>query len=110
MVSVLLVDLYYLAKAMRNPEPGSLYIAIGFFAIMLLFPLAILNIMFTVDLYYFLPFSLPILAISQALYMSQKYTNAFQIIQRLSEQLQSLNLVKDEFLAKTSHELKTPLN
>ncbi len=110
MIANLMIDLYILGKAIRNKEPQVMYIVLAFLSIFILFPMAIINIMWTLDLYYFLPASLPVLAISQALYMAKKYTAAFETVKRLSEQLQTLDKVKDEFLAKTSHELKTPLN
>lgn len=110
MVGSLLLILYYLGRVIRDRVPGVMYIIIAFLAILILFPMAILNVLWTVDLYYFFPLSVPVLAISQALYMSYKYTRSFEAVTELSGKLQSLDRLKDEFLAKTSHELKTPLN
>jgi signal transduction histidine kinase len=42
--------------------------------------------------------------------MSDSYSNAFNTIENLSARLTQLDKLKDDFLAKTSHELKTPLN
>lgn len=42
--------------------------------------------------------------------LAEKQSMAFNSIEKISEKLESINNLKDEFLAITSHELKTPLN
>ncbi|MDP5275271.1 hybrid sensor histidine kinase/response regulator [Chengkuizengella axinellae] len=42
--------------------------------------------------------------------LALRYTNAYNNLEDLSERLFNINEMKDEFLAKTSHELKTPLH
>jgi len=56
------------------------------------------------------PFGLLFFIFSQAFMLSMRYANAFNTIKIMSTRLQSLDILKDEFLANTSHELKTPLN
>ncbi|MFZ7102444.1 MAG: ATP-binding protein [Peptococcaceae bacterium] len=51
-----------------------------------------------------------IFILSLALYMSEKYENSYKTIEKLSERLVVLDKLKDDVLAKTSHEVKTPLN
>lgn len=48
--------------------------------------------------------------ISLNLLMARRFTNKMNEVQALSEKLKKSNQIKDEFLARTSHELKTPLH
>ncbi|WP_242836588.1 ATP-binding protein [Clostridium sp. BNL1100] len=42
--------------------------------------------------------------------MARRFTNKMNEVQALSEELKKSNKIKDEFLARTSHEIKTPLH
>lgn len=48
--------------------------------------------------------------ISLNLLLARRFTNKIYEVQALSEKLKKSNEIKDEFLARTSHELKTPLH
>lgn len=51
-----------------------------------------------------------IFIIANSYLLAERQSIAFTNVEELSEKLKSLNALKDEFLAVTSHELKTPLN
>ncbi|WP_135556275.1 hybrid sensor histidine kinase/response regulator [Paenibacillus cymbidii] len=107
---VMLTNSYYMAKAAKQAEDGSAYLYIGILGTLDFVVVNFLNNIWKLEEHYIFPAALPIVVLSQALYMSKQYTRSFQTIQDLSDRLSALDKLKDEFLAKTSHELKTPLN
>lgn len=48
--------------------------------------------------------------LSLNIFLARRFTNKINEVQALSEELKKANEIKDEFLARTSHELKTPLH
>lgn len=51
-----------------------------------------------------------VIILMQALLMAKRFSNAYKKNEELSQRLIVLDKLKDEFLAKTSHEFKTPLH
>lgn len=58
----------------------------------------------------FAPLGTLIFILANSYLLAERQSLAFTSIENLSEKLKSINNMKDEFLAVTSHELKTPLN
>ena len=102
-------DIYNKEKGIFLLLPG--YLALGYAEIDdILFDL---NIIQSAD---FGPFGVFIFILSYAFFLSIRFSLSFVRVERLSERLESANMrlvqlhrLKDEFLANTTHELKTPL-
>jgi two-component system sensor histidine kinase ChiS len=58
----------------------------------------------------FAPFGTLIFIIANSYLLAERQSTAVNTAEEMSQKLESLNNLKDEFLAVTSHELKTPLN
>ncbi len=113
--------LYLLARASLKKVEGAFIIFIG---LLFMFGSAIHDTLFNnlmIDTSDLTPVGLSIgvfvMVLSQSSYLAIRFSRAFRQTARLSKelaiknrQLQRLDLLKDDFLARTSHELKTPLS
>ncbi|MBD2863346.1 hybrid sensor histidine kinase/response regulator [Paenibacillus oceani] len=56
------------------------------------------------------PFGMFLLIFIEAAELARRFSNAYRTIETMSAKLVSVDKLKDEFLANTSHELKTPIH
>jgi two-component system sensor histidine kinase ChiS len=89
---------------------GRYYLYTALISSITLFSISLFNIVLALESNLFIPVFQPVFVLSIALYMSEKYENSYKTIEKLSNRLVTLDKLKDDFLAKTSHDLKTPLN
>lgn len=106
----LLYATYVFVLAAFHRVEGSLYLIVAAIALNVLALVQNLNVYFAVPIYSVAPFEPFLFLLMFALLMSQRFSNAFKKIEELSVQLLRADKLKDEFLARTSHEFKSPLH
>lgn len=89
---------------------GAFYMMISSLLVLLSTVLSFLEFMGIANTNDLIPLLLIAFLLTQALWLSKQFTRAFSTIENLSTRLLSVDKMKDEFLANTSHELKTPLH
>lgn len=89
---------------------GRYYLYTAMVSSVILLITSLCDITLQLESHLFLPVFQPVFIMSLALYMSEKYETSYKTIESLSARLAAADKLKDDFLAKTSHELKTPLN
>lgn len=109
-IVILLYLLYVLAKGAARKLEGSGYMMVSAAAILAIMVLYFFNLIGVQLQPWLMPAVMMILLFSQVLLLSGRFTNAFSTVERLSERLLSMDKVKDDFLANTSHEMRTPLH
>jgi len=106
----LLYAIYVLVQAAFRKVEGSLYLAAAALALNVYALVQNANVYFGVPVDSLPPFEPFVLLLMLALFMSLRFSNAFKKIEELSQRLLKADKLKDEFLARTSHEFKSPLH
>lgn len=109
-IYIISVVVYIIYNQVYVKREGNYYLYTAIISSVILFITSLFNIVWALEANLFLPVFQPIFVLSLALFMSEKYENYYKTMEKLSEKLSVLDKLKDDFLAKTSHELKTPLN
>ncbi|OCT16890.1 hypothetical protein A8709_00820 [Paenibacillus pectinilyticus] len=106
----LLYATYVFIYTALHKVAGSGYLAVAAMALNVLVLNQNMNVYFGVPIYSLAPVEPFLVLLMLALLMSLRFSNAFRKIEELSGQLLQADKVKDDFLARTSHEFKTPLH
>ncbi|ANY65628.1 hypothetical protein BBD42_03495 [Paenibacillus sp. BIHB 4019] len=106
----LLYATYVFVYTALHKVAGSGFLAVAAMALNALVLNQNMNVYFGVPIYTLPPIEPFLVLLMLALLMSLRFSNAFQKIEELSGQLLQADKQKDEFLARTSHEFKTPLH
>ncbi|NQX66444.1 response regulator [Paenibacillus alba] len=106
----LLYATYVFVYTALHNVAGSGYLAVAAMALNAMVLNQNMNVYFGVPIYSLAPVEPFLVLLMLALLMSLRFSNAFQKIEELSGQLIQADKLKDDFLARTSHEFKTPLH
>jgi two-component system, sensor histidine kinase ChiS len=101
--------LYLLIRGAFSKNEEAIYLIVAAFSTLTFNVIYVLNWVGLVDISLLPPFEPFIFILSQALLHSMRFSAAFRKVEELSENLATADRVKDEFLAKTSHEFRNPL-
>lgn len=102
--------LYIQTVAIVKRLVGAIYLWLSTMAILIYMVVATLNLNINLEIYA-LPPLLPFICLTMlSLYISHRFTDSYLEKGRLTNALLRVDKLKDEFLAKTSHEFRTPLH
>lgn len=107
---VLIYVIYVQIQAIRRKAVGAMYLILTSITIFIYFFVATLNIVshFQLNL---LPPMMPFIILTMlSLFISNRFTNSYLKKDELSKALIRIDKLKDQFLANTSHEFRTPLH
>lgn len=110
----ILINIFYLLYiqtiAIFKKFVGAIYLWLSTMAILIYMVVATLNLNINLEIYA-LPPLLPFICLTMlSLYISHRLTDSYLEKGRLTNALLRVDKLKDEFLAKTSHEFRTPLH
>ncbi|PYI55194.1 hybrid sensor histidine kinase/response regulator [Paenibacillus flagellatus] len=108
-VAILFVAIVMLIGVVRGME-GAGYMTAGVLSVLALATFYSLQVLGAADVSVLLPIAVLCAVFSQVLLLSRRFTRAFETNELFAERLLAADRLKDEFLANTSHEMKTPLH
>lgn len=101
---------YVMSAGMMRRREGSLFMLLGALSLLIIEVSSALDILGILSVLSIQTAAWICFAVAQGLYLSKQFVSTFKTVETLSERLRYMDGLKDEFLANTSHEMKTPLH
>lgn len=109
-VGILTYATYIFVLAIIKRTEGSIYLMIATLSMSVYVIITTISAYSSKTLFSLYSFSSILFLLMLSLLMSQRFSNAFNRSESLAQELIRMDKLKDEFIAKTSHEFRTPLN
>ncbi|EST11831.1 hybrid sensor histidine kinase/response regulator [Sporolactobacillus laevolacticus] len=109
-VSILAYASYIFVLAIIRKAEGSIYLMIATLSMSIFVIITIIRVYSSKTLTSLYSISSLLFLLMLSLLMSQRFANAFKRSESLAQELVRSDQLKDEFIARTSHEFRTPLN
>lgn len=107
---VIIYILFIQINAIAAKTTGATYLFIGSVALIMYVIVGTLNVIGNTEIDVLPPILPFIYLLMLSLFMANRFTDTYRKNEELSERLLQVDKFKDEFLAKTSHEFRTPLH
>jgi sensor histidine kinase YesM len=101
--------LFILLKALRQQAKGAQLFLVGALCLISNFIVYVLSIEGLMDVFFSPPLETLLFVLSQAFLLMERFFDAYWTIAELSQRLIVMDMLKNEFLTRTSHQLKGPL-
>lgn len=109
-LTISLLILYVLISAVRQRQENALIMMLGFFVLFVTIFIDVLSASGVLEIGKIIAFGTMFFIFSHAVVIARGFSNAHTDVENLSARLLSLDKLKDDFLANTSHELRTPVH
>lgn len=109
-IGILVYATYIFVLAIIKRSEGSIYLMFATLSMSVYIIITTISAYSSRSLFSLYSFSSILFLLMLSLLMSQRFSNAFKRSESLAQQLIRMDKLKDEFIAKTSHEFRTPLN
>lgn len=100
---------YAMVRAIFERTTGSVYLLAAMLGIIPFVLSLVANVMLSTDVYMQPPVGIFIFVLAQGLFLADRSHHAYRTIRQLTTELQRTSREKDQFLHKTSQELRVPL-
>lgn len=105
----MLYTIYLLIRGTLCKVEEAGYLIVSALSMFIYYVIYSLNVIGKVDIGLLPPFDPFVFILCQAFLHSMRFSAAFRKVEELSQNLIAVHRIKDDFLAKTSHEFRTPL-